>query len=210
MSPERSRATATRTRTAGAELVPAVLEAARRIIEAEGPDALAIRRVAAEAGVAPMSIYNRFGNKLGIIEALFQQGFEELTAQLRALPRSNPADGAEDMRVGLRCYRRFALEHPAVYAVMFQHTDGFEPGEAAIGAAMECLEGLTLCVQRGMDLGVFAPGDATATAQLIWGSCHGVVSLELGEIGCPVLDRAVHYDALIELLVAGLRKTSAS
>ncbi len=134
MSPE-SPTRAARTRTATAELIPAVLEAAGRLLQAEGPDALSIRKIAAEAGVAPMSIYNHFGGKHGVVEALFQQGFEAMTASLRAIEAGDPV---ERFRLGMRCYRRFALDHPAVYAVMFERlvTD-FEPGDAAKEADYE-------------------------------------------------------------------------
>lgn len=198
---------APRSRTASAELVPAVLDAAGRLLQKEGPDALSIRRIAGEAGVAPMSLYNHFGGKHGIVEALFQRGFEALTASLRAI-EATPAD--ERFRAGLRCYRRFALQHPAVYAVMFQKlVPDFEPGEAAHAAAGETFLELVGCMRQGMADGVFAPGDPVAVAQLVWGACHGVVALELVDIGF-VADRDANYDSLLEVLLAGLRNTSAS
>ncbi|MGH3855747.1 MAG: TetR/AcrR family transcriptional regulator, partial [Pseudonocardiaceae bacterium] len=43
-------------------------------------NALAVRDIAARAGVAPMGVYNRFGSKDGILNALLQQGFDELAA----------------------------------------------------------------------------------------------------------------------------------
>ncbi|MEZ5262584.1 MAG: TetR/AcrR family transcriptional regulator [Acidimicrobiia bacterium] len=198
---------AARARTATAELVPAVLEAAGRLLQDEGPDALSIRKIAAEAGVAPMSLYNHFGGKHGIVEALFRQGFEAMTAQLRAIEASDPLDR---FRQGMRCYRRFALEHPAVYAVMFERlVADFEPGEAATAAANETFLELVGCLQQGMAAGAFADGDPVAAAQLVWGACHGMVALELVEIGF-VEDRDANYDALLEVLLGGLRNTSAS
>jgi AcrR family transcriptional regulator len=196
-----------RSRTSTTDLIPAVLDAAGRLLEAEGPDGLSIRRLAAEANVAPMSIYNHFGGKSGVADALFQQGFEAMTSSLRAIEADSPE---QHFRLGLRCYRRFALEHPAVYAVMFQQlVPDFKPSEGALSSANETFMELVSCMQEAMTAGVFAAGDAVATAQLVWGACHGMVALELAGIGFAA-DPAANYDALLEVLLGGLRNTSAS
>ncbi|MGH3855010.1 MAG: TetR/AcrR family transcriptional regulator, partial [Pseudonocardiaceae bacterium] len=70
----------TRQRTPTLEVREALLRAARELLDERGPDALAIRDIAARAGVAPMGVYNRFGSKDGILNALLQQGFDELAA----------------------------------------------------------------------------------------------------------------------------------
>ncbi|MCC6434910.1 MAG: TetR/AcrR family transcriptional regulator [Acidimicrobiales bacterium] len=197
----------TRSRTATADLVPAVLDAASRLLQQEGPDALSIRRIATEAGVAPMSLYNHFGGKHGIVEALFQRGFEALTTSLRAIEATS---AEQRFRTGMRCYRRFALDHPAVYAVMFQKlVPDFEPGDEAKAAAAQTFLELVGCMSQGMAEGVFAAGDPVATGQLVWGACHGIVALELVEIGF-VEDRDANYESLLEVLLAGLRNTKAS
>ncbi len=197
---------APRTRTATTDLVPAVLEAAGRLLAQDGPDALSIRKIAAEAGVAPMSLYNHFGGKHGIVEALFKQGFEAMTSSLRAIAEADPA---EHFRAGMRCYRRYALNHPAVYAVMFQKlVPDFEPGDGAIVAANETFLELVTAMRHGMTSGAFAQGDPIAAAQLVWGACHGMVALELLDIGF-VEDRDANYDALLDVLLVGLRAVPA-
>lgn len=207
MSPPERRAGSARNRTATAELVPAVLDAAGRLLQREGPDGLSIRKIAAEAGVAPMSLYNHFGGKHGIVEALFKQGFEAMTAALQAMAATTPE---ERFREGMRRYRRFALANPAVYAVMFQRlVADFEPGEEALAAANATFMELVDCMQGGMTAGTFAAGDPVAGAQLVWGACHGQVALELVDIGFAE-DREANYESLLDVLVSGLRNTSAS
>ena len=95
----------------------ALLAAAARLLTEEGPEALSVRRVAAEAGVSAMGVYSRFGGKQGLVEALFLDGFARLQQVLAAVPRTG--DPVEDLLEGSRRYRRFALESPAAYAVMF-------------------------------------------------------------------------------------------
>ncbi len=48
-----------------------VLEAARELLDDGGDEPFSIDAVARRAGVARMTIYNRFGSKAGLLEALF-------------------------------------------------------------------------------------------------------------------------------------------
>ncbi|HEY1826422.1 MAG TPA: TetR/AcrR family transcriptional regulator, partial [Acidimicrobiales bacterium] len=106
----------------------ALLEAAAELLEAEGPDALSVRRIAAAAGVAPMGVYNHFESKFGIVEALFVDGFRRLSDAITSIPRSD--DPLEDLRESGRRYRALALAHPMIYRVMFLRViPGFEPSD---------------------------------------------------------------------------------
>ena len=58
-----------------------VVATARRILEAEGADALTMRRVAAELGVAPAAIYRFVGSREAVVAAVV----DELTAEMRAI-----------------------------------------------------------------------------------------------------------------------------
>ncbi|GGV31282.1 hypothetical protein GCM10010182_63390 [Actinomadura cremea] len=64
-----------RGRTSALAVREALLRAARELLDERGPSGLAIRDIAARAGVAPMGVYNRFGSKDGILNALLEQGF---------------------------------------------------------------------------------------------------------------------------------------
>jgi AcrR family transcriptional regulator len=202
VTPKSNRAARTRgARTASAEVEGALLAAAERLLETEGPDALSIRRIAAEAGVAPMSVYNRFDGKNGIVDELFTSGFDELTAALQAV---EAPDQIAALRATGVCYRSFALAHPATYAVMFERAvPGFEPSEEAIEHASRCFEALATHVRRAMAAGAIVDGDATDVAQQLWCTCHGAVSLMLRGLGC-VEDMAVNHDHLIDTVLRGL------
>jgi AcrR family transcriptional regulator len=47
-----------------------ILAAARRLIECEGPQAVSIERIAAEAGVGKGTVFRRFGDRAGLTVAL--------------------------------------------------------------------------------------------------------------------------------------------
>jgi AcrR family transcriptional regulator len=119
---------ATRTRTRAVDVERVLLEAAHRLLETDGIDAVTVRRVAAQAGVAPMGLHHRFGGKDRLIQALFADGFAALTAALQDRPAGDPLD---DLHAGCSQYRRFALANPALYAVMFDRVAaGFTPRSA--------------------------------------------------------------------------------
>jgi AcrR family transcriptional regulator len=195
--------TRTRTRTPSAGMEGALLASAADILETEGPDGLSVRRIAAAAGVAPMGVYNHFESKFGIVEALYIQGFGRLADAMAAMAQID--DPAEALLEGARAYRALALAHPMEYQVMFlRAVPGFEPSDPAITSCTRGFDYLVDAVERAIRAGVIAPGSPTETAQMIWASIHGWVSLELLGLGF-VEDRDLWYDRLCEALLRGLR-----
>jgi AcrR family transcriptional regulator len=192
-----------RRRTPSTEIEDALIGAAFHLLEAEGPEALSVRRVAAEAGVAPMGVYNHFeGGKNGVVDAIFRAGFATLTDELADLGAID--DPAEALREGLRRYRRLALDHPRTYEVMFFCSiPGFEPSDESHVTAAASFQVLVTAIERGMRSGTFAEADARSVAQQMWAACHGAVALEIADI-CMVDDMDRTYDELLDTLVRGI------
>src|SRR5687767_7953678 len=66
-----------------------LLDAASRLLVAEGPQALTMRRVADAVGCSTTVLYTAFGSKDSLADALFREGFERLRRRLEAVA---PAD----------------------------------------------------------------------------------------------------------------------
>jgi AcrR family transcriptional regulator len=189
-----------RSRTPSAEVGRELVSAAEAVLVRDGPGRLTVRAVAAEAGIAPMGVYNRFGGKDGLVDALLIIGFDRLHASVEA--GTEPGTPASLHASGLR-YREFALANPHLYAIMFE--DGIphesrsqEVGEHAI-AAFGALVRLVELAAAGR---LHAPGPHEA-AQQFWSALHGAVSLELkGMVLTP--DPAATYRALLETIIRGL------
>ena len=188
-------------RTPSRDVEQALVDAAERVLVREGLTGLTVRAVAAEAGVAPMGVYNRFGSKDGLVAAVLVRGFDGLRT---AITSSAATDPRERLLAAGRDYRRFALEQPQHYAAMFgeaAHLAGKvaevgEHGAAAFGALVDH-------VRVAMAAGVLRQDDPGETAQLIWSTVHGAVSLELaGSVLTP--DPPATYERLLQLIVAGL------
>ena len=99
----------------------ALLDAAERIVAEQGIDALSLREVARDAGTTTRAIYSLFGSKDGLLGALGVRAFNLLQREIEALPASGqPADDLIEVAL---IYRRFALEHPALFSIAFHRAD---------------------------------------------------------------------------------------
>jgi len=99
----------------------ALLDAAERIVAEQGIDALSLREVARDAGTTTRAIYSLFGSKDGLLGALGVRAFNLLQREIEALPASGqPTDDLIEVAL---IFRRFALEHPALFSIAFHRAD---------------------------------------------------------------------------------------
>ena len=189
-------------RTPSRAVEQALVDAAERVLVRDGLGGLTVRAVAAEAAVAPMGVYNRFGSKDGLVAAVLARGFEGLRAATAA---ADDADPVERLLTCGRNYRRFALDHPQHYAAMFgAGWAAAVPTEELVDRASAAFQALVDRVGYAVDRGALRPADPVDTAQLIWSSVHGAVSLELAGL-VRTADPSATYEALLEMLLDGLR-----
>ena len=100
------------------DLSRALVDAARRILEKDGPAALSLRAVAREAGVSPAAPYHHFKDKGELLEAVAHEGWVALDAALTDA-RAKAADSHERMTGLGVAYVCFARDNPALYRVMY-------------------------------------------------------------------------------------------
>ena len=196
---------ARRGRTPSADVERELLAAAEAVLVRDGPAGLTVRAVAAEAGIAPMGVYNKLGGKDGLVDALLIKGFDRLRAAMDAAT----ADTAEPSMRGrfIACglsYRRFALENPHFYAIMFERAHpGFHDNPEVEEHAKAAFGSLVRIVELSAAAGVIAAPDPVEVAQQIWSTLHGAVALELrGLVLTP--DPRYTYQSLLTTLIRGL------
>lgn len=148
------------------DLRRALIEAAERILENEGPSALSLRAVAREAGVSAAAPYHHFKDKNELLSAIAQEGFELLAQAMRekAATETDPRMRLNALGVGYVC---FARTNPALYNLMYsasrerdQRTGGpfglvkaamLEAGAGDIGAAdLELAQIAAWCTAHGL------------------------------------------------------------
>lgn len=154
-----------------------LLDAAVTVLRRDGAAALTVRAITDEAGCSTTGIYTHFGGKHGLVEALFVDGFESFD---RALV---PAYERDDLEEAGRCYRRWAIDNPTRYLVMFgRAVPDFEAGPAALDRAGRSFGLLTAALARR---GVADPAEA---GYHLYACLHGYVMLELMGLVPPGVD----------------------
>jgi AcrR family transcriptional regulator len=194
-------ATGRRSRTPSAEVERELLTAAETVLVRDGPGGLTVRAVAAEAGIAPMNVYNRLGGKDGLVDALLIKGFDRLRAAIEA---SQEPDMLARLRACSIRYRGFALANRHFYAIMFEDAIPHERDSVEVGEhAMAAFGALVRMVELAAAAGAISALDPFEAAQQIWSTVHGAVALELkGLVLTP--DPDASYRALIETIIRGL------
>jgi AcrR family transcriptional regulator len=181
----------------------AILQAASRILSEEGPGALTVRRIAAEAGCSTMGLYSRFGGKDGVVDQLYVEGFRHLCEGMSAVEKTD--DPVDDLLRCAHAYRVGALAHATHYMVMFgRAVRDFVPSKPSRMLALEAFDRLVSRVQRCVEAGAFK-GDAAEIAEIWWGAMHGLVMLDLAGINPTKSDETERYDRLLHALLDGLR-----
>ncbi|TDC48527.1 TetR/AcrR family transcriptional regulator [Actinomadura sp. KC345] len=173
-----------------------LLDAASRLLAAEGPQALALRRIAVEVGCSTTVLYRMFGGKSGLTEALYIEGFRRFRERLAAVP-PDPDPRVRLHALGL-AYRDNALAERNYYGLMFgEPVPGFRPGEKALLTALSAYAILEDAVAACAAAGLLIDADPRHVAVSFWASVHGFVSLELN-------GHLPDADAILDTLMNGI------
>ena len=77
--------------------------------------------MARDAGTTTRAVYSLFGSKDGLLVALGVRAFNLLQREIEALPATDqPRDDLIEVAL---IFRRFALEHPALFSIAFHRAD---------------------------------------------------------------------------------------
>ncbi|MGH8950321.1 MAG: TetR/AcrR family transcriptional regulator [Acidimicrobiia bacterium] len=154
-----------------------LVEAGIRLLAEQGTGALVMRRVAAAAGVSTMCVYSRFGDKAGLLDAVYQAGFDRLEKAMVAVTASDPLERAVNLALA---YRSFAVANPALYSLMFERVVGFDPPTEVQTAAPRASSLLMVeAMRQAIETGMVESDSPTTAAYMLWTAVHGTVGLEL-------------------------------
>ena len=151
------------------------MDAARRLLEAEGPSALSLRAVAREAGVSPAAPYHHFKDKAELLDAVAQEGWDILQTQMHEA--KNNDQGLHQLTSLGIAYVCFARENPALYRVMYDAARDKE----ALPAEMQSDKDSAYCMVR--DTFIEHGADPTREDHLelatiaAWCGAHGLAEM---------------------------------
>jgi AcrR family transcriptional regulator len=158
----------------------ALLDAAVDLIGEVGPRAFTLREAARRAGVSHNAPYRHFAGKDELLADVAAEGFERLTATMRAI-QGDAASPSDRLILAGRGYVEFALRWPNHFSVMFDV--GAKPptadcppaniGEEAFRVLLDSI----VAVQQSGEL---PPGDPLPHAFTAWALVHGIAKLAIG------------------------------
>jgi AcrR family transcriptional regulator len=157
-----------------------LLQAAERILERDGIQALTRRAAAREAGVSHTAQKNHFGDITGLLSDLAAVGFQRIAATMQAGVRRTDPPGRRLETVG-RGYVEFARTHPGLFLLMYrsERLDMNRPAlRDAIAAAASVLYGAVGGV-REEDLADTLTLAQAAHVASAWSLVHGFSMLLL-------------------------------
>ncbi|WP_159704850.1 TetR-like C-terminal domain-containing protein [Arthrobacter sp. 18067] len=169
-----------------------LLAVTAELVDREGPARVTLRDVAAAADTSTSAIYSLFGGKAQLLTAAVDDGFRTFGESQR--------DAAANGLLALgRAYRAWALEHPALYRLMFggalaAYVDCSPTPEVASDSMLPLVETVT----EAQAAGRVRTGNPAVVAMAIWGQVHGLVSLELAQMNDPATDWAGIYETALE------------
>ncbi len=197
-----------------------ILDAALAQVDADGAEALTMRRLASRLGVDAMALYTYFPNKRALIAALIRRVFS-------AMRRPSAVAGGDwqaFVRAFGKAYRAATTAHPGLLAYLVTHADdaavgmveagevlyaaltaaGFPPGEVMLAAdvIIDYLNGFVLG-EREQPLG--REGDRRAAVALLARLPEGTaptIRRVLGSV--PPADQRGDPEAGLEIIIAGL------
>jgi AcrR family transcriptional regulator len=169
-----------------------LLHAAVDMLNEQGPDALQTRKIAGAAGTSTMAVYTHFGGMPALIAAVAEEGLRQFDAALTVATTSDPV--ADLIATGI-AYRRYAIERPHMYRLMFGSTSAHginAPAHNMLTLSVSDINDhypsfahVVRGVHRSMVVGRITAGSAEDDASVVaiaaqfWSLIHGFVMLEL-------------------------------
>lgn len=190
------------------ELRQEILSAARELFVKEGFANVSMRRIAEKIEYSPTTIYLYFEDKSGLLDCIVEERLQELCNQLQVLDGAAARDAITSLRVGLRKYVDYWLQHPQDFRVAYMtdlnELDPNRPWRCQI-LARALFETLREKVRRCADAGMLDAPDIDLASQSIWAAVYGIISLLVMKPNFPWGDQDRLIQTVIDSAIDGLR-----
>lgn len=180
----------------------AILDAARQIIQREGVDALSMRAIADRIDYSPATLYEYYGGKDEIIQAVCWQGHRLLRDRMAAVSLDLPVQDYL-VEIGL-VYIHFAVANADYFRLMFVEME-FDTSPDRVQQLVEnripaddpaqysSFPILLRGIQRGIDEGVYKPRPGFGLLEMAYGAwslVHGMATLRIAQDSRVAVDYA--------------------
>ncbi|QFZ77984.1 TetR family transcriptional regulator [Streptomyces fagopyri] len=212
------------------EVTAAIKDEARRQLAAEGAAKLSLRAVARELGMASSALYRYFPSRDDLLTALIIDAYDSLGESAEAAHTEVGTRGPRERWIAV-CVaaRRWALEHPHEYALIYgSPVPGYSAPQTTVPAASRVgllLIGIVRDAHRGKgvartplpaglraearrmgaDLAPDLPSEAVVALVAAWAQLYGLIGFELfGQFNRVVEDREEFFRHAAERLAHGV------
>jgi len=184
-----------------------IARAARRLLDKQGTEAVTMRRVAAAVGITPMAIYRHYPNRAALLNALADEGFEELAARLASKRLSGGIEERLTKLAGV--YLDHALQNPRLFELMFlkpragarRYPRDFKAGRSPTANM------LAQAVLEGIDSGHLRKDNPWEIVFEMGALSHGLIMLYFGgRMGGTAAQFRALYDRSFRRYIHGIRK----
>jgi AcrR family transcriptional regulator len=184
----------------GGRLRDELLEAATRLLgRATSRDAVTLRAIARETGIAAPSIYKHFADRDAVIDAVVSSTFQQLDAVCEEAYRST-GPGPARVRAVSCAYVAFAVDHPDQYRVLFERSSDNRSAVAGpYPAGLHAFQCLVEAIKEA-DAGDGVPcgGNPFQDAEALWAALHGIVTLVAATPDFPWTPTASIVDTILD------------
>lgn len=158
------------------DLRQALIDATRQLLIEKGAENFSLADACRLAGVTTAAPYKHFRDKNEILEAIVEQGFDDLSARSMAAVQAAGEGTLAGMIAMGRAYLSFATTETAVFRLMFGQNPSIKRAHEVEATGRECfskvIEQVEIYCRRNS-----VEGDAQLIALQIWTFVHGASCL---------------------------------
>ncbi len=182
-----------------------IRDAARALYDEHGIEAVTVRRVADQAGLAQGTIYKYFRNHVDLVRSLWLEPIQQAGDVVEKIAAS-VSDPAQRLRAILTYYRDFVIENPDVHRGILLFVRGpshWEPDPQPLDA-LPLYRNLRLTLEELHDAGQLVGGEPDRVAELLWAAMHGSLGLAINSDIYEVTPGAALSGRMLEFLLQAI------
>jgi len=181
----------------------ALIDAALDLIALHGPDGFTMADACRQAGVSTAAPYRHFADRNALLEAVCSRGFEQLGVYTTSAKEGEEKGSVASIVAGGLGYLQFALDHPALFRMMFVHDPDLRPRPVAEETGRACFSNLLMAVSEHFDMTGRGGQDPMPIALKLWALVHGLASLKI-DGALKVIAPDAETEALIAAATAAI------
>lgn len=185
------------------DLYETLVHAGIDLLKDKGPEHFTLRECARRAGVSHAAPKNHFASVEDLLCEIAARGFDRFVSELDAMADAAASQTPDDRLIAMgHAYIGFARANPAIYLLMFRHSQAFNKSQHLQSAAQAAWLQLETAVRA-----VIGPerDDAVSRASHVWALVHGIASLIIDRRLPMSADPAVVIAQSLSSLPAAIR-----